>query len=50
MARKHIANINVREEESEINLTPMLDVVFIMLILFGRQVLMLQGPSRAKLR
>ena len=34
MARKHIANINVRAEESEINLTPMLDVVFIMLIFF----------------
>ena len=34
MSRKHIASINVREEESEINLTPMLDVVFIMLIFF----------------
>ena len=34
MAKKHIASINVREEESEINLTPMLDVVFIMLIFF----------------
>ena len=32
--RKHIANIKLEEEESEINLTPMLDVVFIMLIFF----------------
>ena len=34
MPKKHIASLNVREEESEINLTPMLDVVFIMLIFF----------------
>jgi len=32
--RKHIANIRLEEEENEINLTPMLDVVFIMLIFF----------------
>lgn len=32
--RKHIASIKQEEEESEINLTPMLDVVFIMLIFF----------------
>jgi biopolymer transport protein ExbD len=32
--RKHIANISVQEDENEINLTPMLDVVFIMLIFF----------------
>ncbi len=32
--RRHIANIKLEEEESEINLTPMLDVVFIMLIFF----------------
>jgi len=32
--RKHIAAIKLEEEESEINLTPMLDVVFIMLIFF----------------
>ncbi len=34
MARKHIASIKVETEENEINLTPMLDVVFIMLIFF----------------
>ena len=33
MARKH-GSIQVEEEENEINLTPMLDVVFIMLIFF----------------
>ncbi|WP_428096837.1 ExbD/TolR family protein [Candidatus Rariloculus sp.] len=32
--RKHIASIKVETEENEINLTPMLDVVFIMLIFF----------------
>jgi|TARA_B110000196_G_C20935529_1_gene562038 biopolymer transport protein ExbD len=32
--RKHIANIKLEDEENEINLTPMLDVVFIMLIFF----------------
>ena len=32
--RRHIANIKIDEEENEINLTPMLDVVFIMLIFF----------------
>jgi biopolymer transport protein ExbD len=32
--RKHLAAIKQEEEESEINLTPMLDVVFIMLIFF----------------
>jgi len=32
--RRHIANIKIEEEENEINLTPMLDVVFIMLIFF----------------
>ena len=32
--RKHIANIKTEQEEAEINLTPMLDVVFIMLIFF----------------
>ena len=33
MGRKH-GSLNVEEEENEINLTPMLDVVFIMLIFF----------------
>ena len=33
MKKKH-GSINVEEEENEINLTPMLDVVFIMLIFF----------------
>jgi biopolymer transport protein ExbD len=32
--RKHIANIKSEQDENEINLTPMLDVVFIMLIFF----------------
>jgi biopolymer transport protein ExbD len=32
--RKHIATVKNEEEENEINLTPMLDVVFIMLIFF----------------
>ena len=32
--RKHIAGISTPEDENEINLTPMLDVVFIMLIFF----------------
>ena len=32
--RKHLDDIHVEDEESEINLTPMLDVVFIMLIFF----------------
>ena len=32
--RRHIANIKIEQEENEINLTPMLDVVFIMLIFF----------------
>ncbi|MCZ0952095.1 MAG: biopolymer transporter ExbD [Proteobacteria bacterium] len=32
--KKHITNIRVENEENEINLTPMLDVVFIMLIFF----------------
>ena len=32
--RKHLDDIHVDEEESEINLTPMLDVVFNMLIFF----------------
>ena len=32
--RKHIANIKQEQDENEINLTPMLDVVFIMLIFF----------------
>jgi biopolymer transport protein ExbD len=32
--RKHIASLRREEEENEINLTPMLDVVFIMLIFF----------------
>jgi biopolymer transport protein ExbD len=32
--RKHLDDIHVEEEENEINLTPMLDVVFIMLIFF----------------
>ena len=32
--RKHIANIKTEDDENEINLTPMLDVVFIMLIFF----------------
>jgi biopolymer transport protein ExbD len=32
--RKHIAAIKTEEDENEINLTPMLDVVFIMLIFF----------------
>ena len=32
--RKHIASVSNQEDENEINLTPMLDVVFIMLIFF----------------
>jgi biopolymer transport protein ExbD len=32
--RRHIATIRNEEEDNEINLTPMLDVVFIMLIFF----------------
>jgi biopolymer transport protein ExbD len=32
--RHHLDDIHVDEEENEINLTPMLDVVFIMLIFF----------------
>ncbi len=32
--RKHLDDIHVDDEENEINLTPMLDVVFIMLIFF----------------
>ena len=32
--RNHIANIKLEDEDNEINLTPMLDVVFIMLIFF----------------
>jgi len=32
--RKHIASLRREEDENEINLTPMLDVVFIMLIFF----------------
>jgi biopolymer transport protein ExbD len=32
--RHHLDDIHVEDEESEINLTPMLDVVFIMLIFF----------------
>lgn len=32
--RKHQVDLGVDEEENEINLTPMLDVVFIMLIFF----------------
>jgi biopolymer transport protein ExbD len=32
--RKRLSNITPQEEENEINLTPMLDVVFIMLIFF----------------
>ena len=32
--KRHIANIKLEDEENEINLTPMLDVVFIMLIFF----------------
>ena len=32
--RKHIASIKTEDDENEINLTPMLDVVFIMLIFF----------------
>ncbi len=34
MRRKNLAAIGGEEEENEINLTPMLDVVFIMLIFF----------------
>ena len=32
--RKHLASIRQEDDENEINLTPMLDVVFIMLIFF----------------
>ncbi len=32
--RKHLDDIHAEEDENEINLTPMLDVVFIMLIFF----------------
>lgn|SRR5690606_32884264 len=34
MARRRLSNIDLKTEESEIDLTPMLDVVFIMLIFF----------------
>ena len=34
MSRHHLDDIHFEEEENEINLTPMLDVVFIMLIFF----------------
>ena len=34
MKRSHIAAVKLDEEDNEINLTPMLDVVFIMLIFF----------------
>ena len=34
MKKKHIAAVQLEDEENEINLTPMLDVVFIMLIFF----------------
>ncbi len=34
MRKRQLTAINAEEEESEINLTPMLDVVFIMLIFF----------------
>jgi biopolymer transport protein ExbD len=32
--RRHIASLRTEDDENEINLTPMLDVVFIMLIFF----------------
>lgn len=32
--RKHLAKLSTQEDDNEINLTPMLDVVFIMLIFF----------------
>jgi biopolymer transport protein ExbD len=32
--RKHISSVRMQDDENEINLTPMLDVVFIMLIFF----------------
>lgn len=32
--RRHISDISLQDDENEINLTPMLDVVFIMLIFF----------------
>ena len=32
--RRHIATVTTEDDEAEINLTPMLDVVFIMLIFF----------------
>lgn len=32
--KKHIATLKLEDDENEINLTPMLDVVFIMLIFF----------------
>ena len=32
--RKHIANIKTEQDENDIDITPMLDVVFIMLIFF----------------
>jgi biopolymer transport protein ExbD len=32
--RKHLSSLKLEEDENEINLTPMLDVVFIMLIFF----------------
>ena len=34
MSRHHLDDIHIEEDENEINLTPMLDVVFIMLIFF----------------
>jgi len=43
--RKHIANIKTEQDENEINLTPMLDVVFIMLIFFIVTAVFVKDPG-----
>ena len=40
--RRNMRRISRSEEEADINLTPMLDVVFIMLIFFIREYLLTQ--------
>ena len=42
--RKHIAAVGAPQDENEINLTPMLDVVFIMLIFFIVTAIRLKVP------
>ena len=43
--RRSAISSAAREEESEINLTPMLDVVFIMLIFFIVQLILLKSQA-----